>query len=166
LDCVLNLKRLLPLVGTLLVALTLAGCNGEEAVATGAAAAPPAVAVVEPTFTPTAEPTVSRETAAAPGAGAAPAEPEVEPTIAAPEPATLAPLPAGLEDSGLLVDTAWLAANGNEVGVRVLDVRSTEEFDSGHIPGAVNVNWVLTLNDGAAPTVCGRSTRQSGSPPT
>ncbi len=139
----MSLKRLLPLLGALAAAVVVAGCSGEETAAAPATAppapaataavavAPTDVPAIEPTAVPAVAPTVARETA-----GAA-----TEPTAAppAPKPATLAPLPAGLEDSGLLVDTAWLAANVKEDGVRLLDVRSTEEFDSGHIAGAVNV---------------------------
>jgi thiosulfate/3-mercaptopyruvate sulfurtransferase len=55
------------------------------------------------------------------------------------DPAPLAPLPLGLDGSPYLVDTAWLAANINEAGLHVLDVRSTGDFDGGHIAGAVNV---------------------------
>ena len=125
-------KRLPPLVGMLVVAmgLMLAGCDNDAATPAPAGAPPP----------PAPEATIAAPAAAATATAAATREPATEPTPAPTvAPASLAPLPAGLEDSRLLVDTDWLAANIDEVGIRVLDVRSTEEFDSGHIPGAVNV---------------------------
>jgi thiosulfate/3-mercaptopyruvate sulfurtransferase len=39
----------------------------------------------------------------------------------------------------LLVDTAWLAANVNDATVRILDVRPADEYQEGHIPGAINL---------------------------
>lgn len=72
-----------------------------------------------------------------PPATATVAAPTASPPAVAP--ASLAPIPAGLEDSPYLVDTAWLAANITEAELRVLDVRSTGDFDGGHIAGAINV---------------------------
>jgi thiosulfate/3-mercaptopyruvate sulfurtransferase len=47
-----------------------------------------------------------------------------------------------------LVDTEWLAANLNAPGIRI--VESNEDlllYDTGHIPGAVHIDWRRDLND-------------------
>ncbi|BET69056.1 sulfurtransferase [Opitutales bacterium ASA1] len=47
-----------------------------------------------------------------------------------------------------LVDTAWLADNLNAPGLRI--VESNEDvllYDTGHIPGAVHIDWRSDLND-------------------
>lgn len=47
-----------------------------------------------------------------------------------------------------LVDTDWLAANLNAPGIRI--VESNEDlllYDTGHIPGAVHIDWRRDLND-------------------
>jgi thiosulfate/3-mercaptopyruvate sulfurtransferase len=47
-----------------------------------------------------------------------------------------------------LVDTEWLAANLNQPGLRI--VESNEDlllYDTGHIPGAVHIDWRRDLND-------------------
>ncbi len=47
-----------------------------------------------------------------------------------------------------LVDTDWVAAHLNDPGVRI--VESDEDpllYDTGHIPGAVKVDWFTTLQD-------------------
>jgi thiosulfate/3-mercaptopyruvate sulfurtransferase len=47
-----------------------------------------------------------------------------------------------------LVDTAWLAEHLNEPGLRI--VESNEDillYDTGHIPGAVHIDWRADLND-------------------
>jgi thiosulfate/3-mercaptopyruvate sulfurtransferase len=47
-----------------------------------------------------------------------------------------------------LVDTAWLADHLNDPKVRI--VESNEDillYDTGHIPGAVKIDWVADLND-------------------
>ncbi len=49
---------------------------------------------------------------------------------------------------GLRVDKAWMLDHLVDDDVVVFDVRTPEEFDDGHIPGAVNVNWTQNL-DGA-----------------
>ena len=48
----------------------------------------------------------------------------------------------------VLVSTEWVAENLNNAGVRL--VESNEDillYDTGHIPGAVKVDWHLDLND-------------------
>ncbi|MEO7706108.1 MAG: sulfurtransferase [Thermoflexales bacterium] len=47
-----------------------------------------------------------------------------------------------------LVSTDWLAANLNDPSIRI--VESNEDqllYGTGHIPGAINIDWVADLND-------------------
>ena len=47
-----------------------------------------------------------------------------------------------------LVSTEWLAAHLNDPNIRI--VESNEDpllYSTGHIPGAVNIDWVADLND-------------------
>jgi len=49
---------------------------------------------------------------------------------------------------GVLVDTAWVADHLNDSNVRL--VESNEDillYDTGHIPGAIKIDWVADLND-------------------
>ncbi|HET9017306.1 MAG TPA: sulfurtransferase [Thermomicrobiaceae bacterium] len=53
----------------------------------------------------------------------------------------------------VLVSTAWLADHLDDPGIRVLDCRyyfdrsGRDEYDRGHIPGAVHLNWAEALSD-------------------
>lgn len=61
-----------------------------------------------------------------------------------------APVPAGFANPGLLVDTAWVARHMEDSGVRLLDVRSADEYRQGHISGSVSLptSWfTVTVND-------------------
>jgi thiosulfate/3-mercaptopyruvate sulfurtransferase len=40
----------------------------------------------------------------------------------------------------LLADTGWLAENMNNRSVRIVDARPPQQYQAGHIPGAVNLN--------------------------
>ncbi|MCP3919595.1 MAG: hypothetical protein GY711_29010 [bacterium] len=40
---------------------------------------------------------------------------------------------------GLLVDSAWLHAHGQDAGVRIVDARSADAYADSHIPGAVSI---------------------------
>ncbi len=54
----------------------------------------------------------------------------------------------GYANPGVLVDTDWVAAHLKDANVRV--VESNEDqllYPSGHIPGAVQVDWAADLND-------------------
>lgn len=54
----------------------------------------------------------------------------------------------GYTNPDKLVSTAWVAANLKEPGIRIIE--SNEDpllYPSGHIPGAVEVDWVKDLND-------------------
>ena len=47
-----------------------------------------------------------------------------------------------------LVSTEWLAAHLNDANIRIIE--SNEDpllYSTGHIPGAVNIDWVADLND-------------------
>lgn len=46
----------------------------------------------------------------------------------------------------LLVDIPWLVQHEHEKGYVVVDVRSTDEYGNGHIPGAVNIPVSVTFN--------------------
>jgi thiosulfate/3-mercaptopyruvate sulfurtransferase len=55
---------------------------------------------------------------------------------------------SGYADPGVLVDTDWLAAHLDDPGIRL--VESNEDvllYDTGHIPGAVHIDWRRDLND-------------------
>ena len=43
------------------------------------------------------------------------------------------------------VDKEWVLDNLDEENVRLFDVRSPDEYNAGHIPGATNVNWTENL---------------------
>ena len=45
----------------------------------------------------------------------------------------------GYEDSSRLVSTEWLADNINDENLVIIDVRKKEQYDEGHIPGAVHL---------------------------
>lgn len=45
----------------------------------------------------------------------------------------------GYANPGLLAETGWLEEHLNEPGVRIIDTRSAQLYEAGHIPGAVNL---------------------------
>lgn len=54
----------------------------------------------------------------------------------------------GYANADALVSTDWVAKHGNDEGVRI--VESNEDpllYPSGHIPGAVEIDWAADLND-------------------
>ena len=56
-----------------------------------------------------------------------------------------------------LVSTEWLAAHLNDANMRI--VESNEDmllYDTGHIPGAVKIDWTSDLNDQLARDYIGR----------
>lgn len=55
---------------------------------------------------------------------------------------------AGYVHSEVLVDGDWVEAHGKDPGVRIIE--SNEDillYDTGHIPGAVHIDWRADLND-------------------
>ena len=54
----------------------------------------------------------------------------------------------GYAQPEVLVDTQWVAEHGNDPGIRI--VESNEDplvYPSGHVPGAVEIDWTRDLND-------------------
>ena len=54
----------------------------------------------------------------------------------------------GYANPGALVSTQWVADHLDDASVRI--VESNEDplvYPSGHIPGAVNIDWAADLND-------------------
>lgn len=45
----------------------------------------------------------------------------------------------------LRVDQAWMLEHLDRDDVVIFDVRTPQEYAEGHVPGAINVNWTLTL---------------------
>src|SRR3954447_22958915 len=45
----------------------------------------------------------------------------------------------GYANPGLLAETGWLAEHLNDPDVRLIDTRSAQLYEAGHIPGAVNL---------------------------
>lgn len=65
-----------------------------------------------------------------------------------PKKTSSAPVPEGFVNTGVFVDTEWLEKNLSKI--RVLDIRSEENFKKGHIPGAVHFpreRFLTTIND-------------------
>lgn len=54
----------------------------------------------------------------------------------------------GPEDA-LRVDAAWVKSHLDDRSVRLVDVRSREEYEAGHIPGALHVDWHDNVEGGA-----------------
>ena len=54
----------------------------------------------------------------------------------------------GYAQPEVLVDTQWVADHGDDPGIRI--VESNEDqlvYPSGHVPGAVEIDWTRDLND-------------------
>ena len=48
--------------------------------------------------------------------------------------------PLAYANPGLLVETDWLAENVGNANLRIIDVRSPEEYAEGHVPNAINIH--------------------------
>ncbi len=80
--------------------------------------------------------------ACGPAATATPVPTKV-PTAAA----TSTPAPTGFVNPQLLMETASLAQRLTDVDLRIVDVRSADRYNEGHIPGAVNLALAqVTIN--------------------
>ncbi len=55
--------------------------------------------------------------------------------------AAFAAATAGYANPQLLIETDALAKRLGEAGLRLVDIRTSEEYASGHIPGAVHLSW-------------------------
>jgi thiosulfate/3-mercaptopyruvate sulfurtransferase len=54
----------------------------------------------------------------------------------------------GYRHPNALVSTEWVAAHANDPGVRIIESNEdTLLYASGHVPGAVHVDWTADLND-------------------
>ena len=49
----------------------------------------------------------------------------------------------------LRVDADWVEAHLNDSNVVLIDARATSEFEAGHIPGALSIDWNLNVTGGA-----------------
>lgn len=54
---------------------------------------------------------------------------------------------SGYPNGHLLVEPSWLAENLNRADLRIIDLRSANEYGRAHIPGAVNIPGSGALND-------------------
>ncbi len=50
-------------------------------------------------------------------------------------------------DASILATKEYVLDNLENPDVSILDSRSMEKYEAGHIPGAVNVDWMLTVNE-------------------
>jgi len=81
-------------------------------------------------------------------------------TLAGCAPATTPiPTPAveiGFANPELLVETHWLAEHLDDPNVRIVDARKVEEYQAGHIPGAVSIPRPTTFDPQAPKGIIGR----------
>ena len=54
---------------------------------------------------------------------------------------------ASYSNGDLLISSDWLAANLSNPNVKVVDTRGAPRYAEGHIPGAVNIPWPLSVNE-------------------
>ena len=55
---------------------------------------------------------------------------------------------AGYANPAALVSTDWVAEHLNDPNVRLIEVDvDTSAYDTGHVPGAVGLNWTTQLSD-------------------
>lgn len=52
------------------------------------------------------------------------------------------PLDSGYTNPDLLIESSWLNAHLNDRGLMIIDCRSIAEYDTGHIPNAINLQWI------------------------
>ncbi len=57
----------------------------------------------------------------------------------------------GYINEGLLISVDWLSNNLQKNNVMILDARSAEEYQVGHIPGAINTPWQMFAEVDGAP---------------
>src|SRR3990170_3415635 len=60
------------------------------------------------------------------------------------------PVVASALDLPKIVSTDWLEKNGSDASLRIVDIRTPEEYKAGHVPNAINVfygSWAVTRND-------------------
>ncbi len=49
--------------------------------------------------------------------------------------------PLNIHKTVLLVETDWLSRHLNDADIRIVDLRSREEYDKGHIKNAVHLDF-------------------------
>ncbi|MCA9653718.1 MAG: sulfurtransferase [Myxococcales bacterium] len=69
------------------------------------------------------------------------------PTVTEPTPLVPSRYATAIDD-GLRVDQQWVLDHLDDPGVTLVDARSMGEYDGGHIPGALSVDWTRNLADG------------------
>ncbi len=52
----------------------------------------------------------------------------------------MVPNPGNIHKTDLLIETDWLPRHLNDADIRIVDLRSREEYDKGHIKNAVHLN--------------------------
>jgi thiosulfate/3-mercaptopyruvate sulfurtransferase len=55
--------------------------------------------------------------------------------------------PCGKGPGGPIVSTHWLDANINKGNLVIIDIRSTEEYQAGHIKDSINVPYIVPFSD-------------------
>jgi len=55
-----------------------------------------------------------------------------------------------IHKTDLLIETDWLSRHLNDAGIRIVDLRSREEYDKGHIKNAVHLNFKDIIGDETA----------------
>ena len=63
----------------------------------------------------------------------------------------------GYANPELLVETDWLAGHLDDTDVRIVDARDAEEYQAGHIPGAVSIPRPTTFDPEASKGIIGQS---------
>lgn len=56
--------------------------------------------------------------------------------------------PEGKGPGGPVVSTQWLANNINKGNLVIIDIRSEEEYQAGHIEGSVNIPYIVPFQPG------------------
>jgi thiosulfate/3-mercaptopyruvate sulfurtransferase len=54
---------------------------------------------------------------------------------------------AGKPDASIIATKDYVLANLENPDIRILDARSANKYEAGHIPGAVNMDWMMTINE-------------------
>src|SRR5947208_12623960 len=61
---------------------------------------------------------------------------------------------ASYANPDVLVTTDWVKANLGKAGIKLIEVDvDTQQYDAGHIPGAVGFNWQTQLQDQVRPDI-------------
>lgn len=141
------------------LAATLLACQSNEIAtpAAGRPTAPSAAARSSPSATvarPIAPAAPSPSSAAAAPASPRPATRAASPVAGAASPAAASPGPGRYANPDLLADVEWLVARIDDPNLRIIALTPKDEFDRGHLPGAVQIDWPdLQVTDTADPAI-------------